>query len=103
LLFKYVIPLSLNCKLKLFLEDSYDQENIMTTKIKINNNGSIKIEGDFEITDANGSKFDLGGRTAISLCRCGASEKKPFCDGAHSRCGFESQITAYALPPKAAN
>ncbi len=46
----------------------------------VNNNGSIRVEGDFEIYAADGSKFDLAGRTAISLCRCGHSNKKPFCD-----------------------
>lgn len=72
----------------------------MPTKITVNNNGSVKIEGEFEIFDSQGGKFDLGGRSIISLCRCGASANKPFCDGAHSRCGFESQIVAFALPPK---
>ena len=49
----------------------------MSTKITINNNGSIRVEGDFEICDPEGNKFDLAGRTAIGLCRCGASLKKP--------------------------
>lgn len=72
----------------------------MTTKITVNNNGSLKIEGDIEIFDAAGGKYDLAGRTVISLCRCGASANKPFCDGAHARCGFDSKVTACALPPK---
>ncbi len=72
----------------------------MTAKIIVKDNGSIRIEGEFEILDAAGNKFDLGGRNAVSLCRCGASENKPFCDGAHSRCGFESPIKAFALPAK---
>lgn len=71
----------------------------MTTKITVKDNGSLRLEGDFEIFDAAGNKYDLAGRTTISLCRCGASEKKPFCDGAHSRCGFESKVIAEALPP----
>lgn len=73
----------------------------MTTKIKVNVNGSIRIEGgDFELLDGSGNKYDLGGRAAISLCRCGHSENKPFCDGAHGRCGFDSQVEACTLPPK---
>jgi CDGSH-type Zn-finger protein len=52
-----------------------------TTKLTINKNGSIKIEGDFEITDCNGQTYGLEG-TALGLCRCGLSAK-PFCDGAH--------------------
>jgi hypothetical protein len=41
------------------------------TKITINNNGSVKVEGDFEIVDMNGNAYGLQGRTVVSLCRCG--------------------------------
>ena len=44
-------------------------------------------------------QFGLAGRTAISLCRCGHSENKPFCDGSHRRCNFQSEIKARTLPP----
>lgn len=71
------------------------------TKITVNNDGSIKIEGDFEILDPQGAAFGLGGRKAISLCRCGASANKPFCDGAHKRIGFEDKVVARELPPPA--
>lgn len=76
----------------------------MPVKIKINAHGSIKIEGeqlgDIELYDHNNNKFDLNGRTAISLCRCGASESKPFCDGKHKSCGFQSEVAAFVMPPK---
>lgn len=69
--------------------------------ITIKNNGSIRVEGEnFEIRDATGAAFNLNGRTVVSLCRCGASQKQPFCDGAHSQCGFKSEVAAYELPPK---
>ena len=71
----------------------------MSTKITINSNGSTKIEGEFEIVDANGNKYDLAGRNMISLCRCGLSKNKPFCDGSH-RGHFEHEAIAFALPPK---
>ena len=71
----------------------------MTTKITVKNNGSIRIEGDFELFDITNKKFDLGGRTAVSLCRCGASKDKPFCDGSHREIGFQSEISARHLPP----
>ena len=71
------------------------------TKITVRNNGSIRIEGDFVILDQDGKAFDLAGRTTISLCRCGHSANKPFCDGAHKDCGFDSVIIARALPPPA--
>ncbi|MBI4546569.1 MAG: CDGSH iron-sulfur domain-containing protein [Ignavibacteriae bacterium] len=71
----------------------------MPTKIIVRNNGSLRIEGDFEIYDQNGNKYDLAGRTAISLCRCGHSKDKPFCDSTHKQVGFQSEVTAHALPP----
>jgi CDGSH-type Zn-finger protein len=47
------------------------------TKLIINSNGSIKIEGDFEIMDCDGKVYGLEGRTAFGLCRCGLSSNKP--------------------------
>jgi CDGSH-type Zn-finger protein len=46
------------------------------TKLIINN-GSIKIEGDFEIMDSSYGVWSRG-RTALGLCRCGLSASKPF-------------------------
>ena len=54
-----------------------------TTKITVNNNGSLLIDGDFELVDKNGVAYNLGGREVIALCRCGLSKNKPFCDGSH--------------------
>lgn len=70
-----------------------------TTKLTVNSNGSIKIEGDFEITDKNGNLYNLGGREIISICRCGLSKNKPFCDGSHKN-HFEHDAIAFDLPPK---
>jgi CDGSH-type Zn-finger protein len=69
------------------------------TKITCNNNGPIRIEGDFEILDPTGAAFGLAGRTVISLCRCGQSANKPFCDGSHNRVGFTDTVVARELPP----
>ena len=69
------------------------------TKITVNNDGSIRIEGDFEIYDQQGGKFGLGGRSVIGLCRCGQSQNKPFCDGSHAKTGFQDQVVARELPP----
>jgi CDGSH-type Zn-finger protein len=69
------------------------------TKITINNNGSVRIEGDFEIVDMQGSAYGLGGRDVISLCRCGQSKNKPFCDGSHKGV-FDHSAAAFDLPPK---
>ncbi len=69
------------------------------TKITVNNNGPLRIEGEFNINDAAGKDFGLAGRTVISLCRCGLSENKPFCDGQHARQGWQSVCEARELPP----
>lgn len=71
----------------------------MAAKITVKNNGSIRVEGEFELVDLSGKKFELNGRTTISLCRCGHSKDKPFCDGSHREVGFQSEITARELPP----
>ncbi|MEP0822383.1 MAG: CDGSH iron-sulfur domain-containing protein [Ignavibacterium sp.] len=71
----------------------------MPTTITVRNNRSLRIEGDFEILDEQGNKFDLGGRTSVALCRCGHSKDKPFCDGSHREAGFQSEVKARALPP----
>jgi CDGSH-type Zn-finger protein len=70
----------------------------MAAKVTIFNNGPIRIEGEFSIEDADGGTFGLGGRSVISLCRCGLAENKPFCDGSHSRQGFSSLCKARDLP-----
>ncbi len=69
------------------------------TKVTVRNDGSILIDGDFEILDPQGEKFGLAGRTSIGLCRCGQSANKPFCDGAHARTGFQDKVVARELPP----
>jgi CDGSH-type Zn-finger protein len=70
-----------------------------TTKLIINNNGSIKIDGNFEIVDTDGNAYGLQGRTVVSLCRCGLSTNKPFCDGAHKE-KFVHEAVAFELPPR---
>jgi CDGSH-type Zn-finger protein len=70
-----------------------------TTKLTVNSNGVLKIEGDFEIVDAQGNVYGLDGRTALGLCRCGLSKNKPFCDGSHKGV-FEHEANAFDLPPK---
>jgi CDGSH-type Zn-finger protein len=67
--------------------------------ILCSNNGPLRISGTFVIKDAQGNVFDLSGRDVISLCRCGHSENKPFCDGAHNRNRFSSEVQARKLPP----
>jgi len=70
-------------------------------KITVRNNGPLRVEGEIRLLDQDGRPFGLGGRAAISLCRCGHSGNKPFCDGSHNRVGFDSACEARELPPPA--
>lgn len=71
------------------------------TRLTVHNNGSIRVEGDFELVDQDGNAVPLTGVERISLCRCGQSENKPFCDGTHKRCGFQSVVVAAECRPPA--
>lgn len=63
---------------------------LMTDTVQINlmPNGPIIVEGDFRVADAAGANL-AEGKNRVALCRCGASQKKPFCDGSHGRIGFQ--------------
>ena len=74
------------------------EQDVAATKITVVNNGPLRIEGDFEIVDQDGNVFGLAGRTKLTLCRCGHSARKPFCDGTHKTCGVESVVVACDLP-----
>ncbi len=64
--------------------------------IRLRKNGPYVIEGDdVRVVDWNGQEYRFE-RKPIALCRCGASTKKPFCDGTHSRIGFQAAEAAVA-------
>lgn len=65
----------------------------MAVKITARLNGPFLVEpGEdvVELVDSQGNKYDLTGKPRVSLCRCGGSVNKPFCDGTHSRLGFQA-------------
>jgi CDGSH-type Zn-finger protein len=61
------------------------------TTIRLRQNGPLVIDAtaddDVAIVDWNGQPYEIS-RRPVALCRCGASARKPFCDGAHGRIGF---------------
>ena len=60
------------------------------TTISTYENGPFLVTGGaFRVVDAGGGEFAVEKET-IALCRCGASTKKPFCDGTHSKVGFRA-------------
>ncbi len=65
--------------------------------IKVRQNGSLLVEGDdVTLVDWNGVAYPLAKRP-FALCRCGASTRRPFCDGSHNKIGF--QAGEAAVPP----
>ncbi|HWX55174.1 MAG TPA: CDGSH iron-sulfur domain-containing protein [Verrucomicrobiae bacterium] len=69
----------------------------MAIKVFAKNNGPYLVTGDLnelELTDASGNKFDISGKQTVALCRCGGSVNKPFCDGTHSKIGFQAAEAA---------
>lgn len=62
--------------------------------IKVLNNGPYRVEGPVRIVDADGNEFDISAKARVSLCRCGGSTTKPFCDGTHSKTGFQAAEAA---------
>ena len=63
--------------------------------IRMRPNGPFVVEGPFTLTDSAGNEFAISpDKPAVALCRCGASANRPFCDGAHKACDFESDERA---------
>jgi uncharacterized Fe-S cluster protein YjdI len=56
------------------------------TKVKIFQNGPVRVLGPCEITLADGTVVEKP--NGISFCRCGGSANKPFCDSSHKTNGF---------------
>jgi 3-phenylpropionate/trans-cinnamate dioxygenase ferredoxin subunit len=73
----------------------------MAIQITVRKNGPYLLAGDLgelQLNDADGNAYDIAGKPMIALCRCGASTTKPFCDGQHSKIGFEAAEAAVAKP-----
>jgi 3-phenylpropionate/trans-cinnamate dioxygenase ferredoxin subunit len=56
--------------------------------IQVKPKGPYMVTGSFTVTDAQGNKIET--KEKAFLCRCGASTTKPFCDGTHTKVGFEA-------------
>jgi len=66
-------------------------------EIKVRENGPYRVTGPVTLVDAEGNSYELGEEgKPIALCRCGGSTTKPFCDGTHSKTGFEAAERAVA-------
>lgn len=72
----------------------------MAVKITIRPNGPYVVEGDVELIDVTGNRIDTTEKPRFALCRCGGSVTKPFCDGTHSKVGFQAAEAAVAQEKK---
>lgn len=66
------------------LKDKVNEEQPVS--IKILTDGPIVLKGDFTIIYEGKKKEVKDG--IVSLCRCGASDHQPYCDGQHRKIGF---------------
>jgi CDGSH-type Zn-finger protein len=57
--------------------------------IKVRKNGPYLVTGQCELVDQDLKPIEK--KESFALCRCGASKKKPFCDGSHNDCGFSDE------------
>jgi CDGSH-type Zn-finger protein len=65
--------------------------------ITVSKNGPYIVAGPVELKDADGNS--LPAKMKMALCRCGGSTTKPFCDGTHSKIGFQAAEKAVAASP----
>jgi CDGSH-type Zn-finger protein len=66
----------------------------MATTITLRQNGPYLVDGeDVTLLDWNGKPYTIAKRP-FALCRCGASTRKPFCDGTHSKIAFQAAEAA---------
>ncbi|MGN5477732.1 CDGSH iron-sulfur domain-containing protein [Cupriavidus basilensis] len=63
-----------------------------TTRICVLNSGPLHVTGEFELVDADGNRYPHRGM--FSLCRCGKSACKPYCDGSHRAERWESVVAS---------
>ncbi len=70
------------------------------TTIRLRQDGPYVIDADdVRVVDWEGREYPID-RRPVALCRCGASSRKPFCDGSHRRLGFDGGPAAPAGPPR---
>lgn len=61
--------------------EEYKEELKAPTVITLRPGGPASISGDFIIIDEDGKEVEK--KEKVSICRCGLSQKMPYCDGAH--------------------
>jgi CDGSH-type Zn-finger protein len=62
--------------------------------ILVRNSGPLRVYGGIKLVDHAGNEFKVPEGDWYTLCRCGESSIKPFCDSTHKTCGFDSPSDA---------
>jgi CDGSH-type Zn-finger protein len=65
------------------------ENNENRVRIHAKPNGSLRVTGKVDFVDADGNLIES--KENFSLCRCGHSKEKPFCDGSHREAGFQAK------------
>jgi CDGSH-type Zn-finger protein len=63
-----------------------EEEAELPQEVGVVNDGPLWVRGGITVEAADGSTYEV--RNRVTLCRCGQSENKPFCDGSHVSVGF---------------
>ena len=70
-------------------EGVHHQDYFEKQELVVEQDGPLHVHGDIELIDDQESDQLLSGGDHYTLCRCGASRKKPLCDGTHLKNGFK--------------
>ena len=73
------------------------EQELPETRIAVRPNGPYRVFGPVRLFDNDGNEFELPEGQWYTLCRCGHSENKPFCDSSHKEAGFNPETRA--VPP----
>lgn len=69
------------------LEPELEPSIVLIEDPQLGVSGPLFVRGGIEICDVRGNPYEV--RNRVTLCRCGASKNKPFCDGMHIAVGFK--------------
>ncbi|MEX0683761.1 MAG: CDGSH iron-sulfur domain-containing protein [Dehalococcoidia bacterium] len=76
------------------MTDSSDPQETTEPRILVRNNGPFRVYGGIKLVDHEGNEFTVPEGDWYTLCRCGQSKTKPFCDSTHKTCEFDAPSDA---------
>ena len=73
-----------------FIENKLEPSLVLLEDPQERCSGPLFVRGGIPIDDTEGVRYEL--RNRVTLCRCGASSNKPFCDGTHVSIRFRDGL-----------